>query len=92
MWLDRSLQLKTTHPQTYTEVGCQQATSNRDGRAQWQIEMPADDKVEMDWLPCPCHVAPSAPKRGKDRWIPWQKAGLFKKDRSEQMANDIGME
>lgn len=52
-----------------------QDTPNRDGRVLWQIEMPADDKVGMDWLLCPCHVAPSAPNREEDRWIPRLKAG-----------------
>lgn len=52
-----------------------QDTPNRDGRVLWQIEMLADDKVGMDWLLCPCHVAPSAPNREEDRWIPRLKAG-----------------
>lgn len=51
------------------------STPNRDGRALRQIETPVDDKVEMDWLTCPCHVAPCARNSEEDGWIPWQEAG-----------------
>lgn len=39
--------------------------ANRDGGAWRRIEAAADDKVEMDWLACPCHVAPSALNGGR---------------------------
>lgn len=67
------------HIHSHGLVSRQQDTPNRDGRVLWQIEMPADDKVGMDWLPCPCHVAPSAPNTEEDRWIPRHKAGWYRK-------------
>lgn len=63
------------HSHMRVHVSCKQASPNRDGRALQQIEMPVDDKVEMDWLTCPCHVAPSPLNSEEDGWIPWQKVG-----------------
>lgn len=59
----RATRPHTTHTRTRLARG--PPAANRDGGERRRIEAAADDKVEMDWLTCPCHVAPSALNGGR---------------------------
>lgn len=85
-----------THRRVYKHfhrlVSPQQDTPNRDGRVLWQIEMPVNDKVGMDWLPCPCHVAPSASNREEDRWIPTLAKGWMVQKNVQDKTQSYGVQ